>query len=346
MDIQQHMRDSFEHGTALAIIGGNSKSFLGPATSATESISTSTLQGIVSYHPEELFITAQAGTRLSEIEQVLTEKGQQLPFEPPSFSNQATIGGAIASGLSGPGRPWSGAARDFVLGTRLINGKGEWLHFGGEVIKNVAGYDVSRLMCGAFGTLGLLTEISIKVIPLPTSVITLNWSMSKAEALQKIIFIAQRPYPISAASWFDEQLLIRFSGATAATHSAHQQLGGEQTDNDYWNQLNHQQLSFFQRSTPLWRLSLPTATEALALPGDELIDWGGAQRWLSSDADASTLRQITEAVGGHATLFRCADQQADRFTSLPPALLALHRRLKQAFDPKNILNPGRLYQDL
>lgn len=346
MELQERIRSAFNSSTHLAVHGGNSKGFLGPQ-SLGEVVSTLELNGIVNYQPEELFITAKAGTSLAEIEQALAEKGQQFPFEPPSFSDTATLGGAIACGLSGPGRPWKGAARDYVLGSRLINGKGEHLRFGGEVIKNVAGYDVSRLMCGAFGTLGLLTELSIKVIPLPQKQITLSWEHDRDEALARVNELSRLPFPISAAAWYRGVLSMRLSGAEAAIDSACQALGGIQNDSSgFWISLREQTHGFFQSDLPLWRLSLPQATPALDLPGEELIDWGGAQRWLLSDAPADDIRNIASSAGGHATAFRKPMLSDDAFMPLTPAMLALHQRLKEAFDPKGILNPGRIYREL
>ncbi|MGD8557304.1 MAG: glycolate oxidase subunit GlcE [Chromatiales bacterium] len=345
MELQEAVRSAFETGNRLRISGGGSKDFLGPRGNAGV-LSTLEMTGIVSYEPEELFITAKAGTPLKEIRTALSERGQRFPFEPPAFGESATIGGTIASGLSGPGRPWQGAARDFVLGSRIINGKGELLRFGGEVIKNVAGYDVSRLMCGAFGTLGVITEVSIKVVPLPQKSVTLSRELDREAALARITEISRQPLPISAAVWHAGVLSIRLSGAEAAIDSAVDHLGGEVSEaTGFWKDIREQTHPFFNSTRPLWRLSLPQATPAIDLPGEELIDWGGAQRWLLSEADAPAIRKIAQKAGGHATAFRNPPDPEDAFMPLSPAMLALHKRIKQAFDPKAILNQGRLYRE-
>jgi glycolate oxidase FAD binding subunit len=346
MELQERIRAAFETGTPLRITGGGSKDFLGPRCEG-EAISTLESTGIVSYQPEELFITAKAGTSLGEIEAALAEKGQQFPFEPPAFGETATLGGTIACGLSGPARPWKGAARDFVLGSRVINGKGELLRFGGEVIKNVAGYDVSRLMCGAFGTLGLLTELSIKVVPLPQKSATLTMELGRAEALARVTGVSRQPWPVSGAAWHEGILRVRLSGAQAAVDHAVASLGGELSEGSgFWTQLREQTHPFFRSPRALWRLSLPQATPAIDLPGEELIDWGGSQRWLLSDEDGATIRKIASEAGGHATAFRNPAGPDDAFMPLAPPMLALHRRIRQAFDPAGILNPGRLYREL
>lgn len=337
-ELAERIRSCRENGQPLVIRGGNTKEFLGLPVEG-EVLDTRELTGIIEYQPEELFIRAAAGTPLVEIGQALAEHGQMLPFEPPAFGEAATLGGTIACGLSGPCRPWRGAARDFVLGCRLINGRGELLHFGGEVIKNVAGYDVSRLQCGAFGTLGLLTELTIKTLPLPRSRHTLVFELDPGAAFGRLHQWNRQPLPVSGAAWWKGRLYLRLEGAEAAVSHATDRLGGETLKgDDFWHDLREHRLGFFDSPLPLWRLSLPRRTGTLALPGEALIDWGGAQRWLLSDAPENEIRQAVAAVGGHAACWRNG-----RLLPEQDPLLAIHQRLKQAFDPGNILNPGRLH---
>jgi glycolate oxidase FAD binding subunit len=337
------------NGSALRIVGGDSKDWYGNRLQG-ESLSTLAYSGIVDYEPTELVITARCGTPLAEIEAALTKQNQMLAFEPPHFGAGATIGGVVASGLSGPRRATVGAVRDFVLGAVLMDGKGEVLHFGGQVMKNVAGYDVSRLMTGAMGTLGLLLEVSIKVLPHPPMETTLRFEFDQADAIQRLNEWGGQPLPISASAWQDGVLLLRLSGATAAVAAAKKKLGGEELGacDNIWADLREQRNEFFkiQDAQPLWRLSLPSTTEPVALPGEQLLEWGGAQRWLKSDAPASDIRAMAAQAGGHATLFRGGDKQVDVFHPLTTTQAMLHRNLKAAFDPARIFNPGRLYADM
>ena len=345
MTLQQQITEAFASATPLSICGGSSKQFLGNPV-AGEPLSTAEHRGVINYQPDELVMTVRSGAPLQEIEEILRAQHQQLAFEPPSFGDTATIGGTFACGLSGPSRPWAGSARDSLLGCTIINGRGEQLHFGGEVIKNVAGYDATRLMVGAFGTLGLLLDVSFKVIPVPATEITLSFSMDAAQAVTSVVSWSQQPLPITAAAWLDGELLVRLSGAQAAIRSAQLQLGGEVSEQrDFWLQLREQQPGFFQTGKPLWRLSLPMAAAPLDIPGEQLIEWGGAQRWLISEEPPQAIRQAATSAGGHATCFRNA-QGREIFTPLSKPMLALQQRLKKSFDPKGILNPGRIYTDL
>lgn len=331
--------------TPLQITGGGTKAFYG-LPSAGQQLGVGGHRGIVSYEPTELVITARAGTPLADIETALAEKNQMLAFEPPHYGASATLGGTIACGFSGPRRPWAGSARDFVLGTKILNGNGEILRFGGQVMKNVAGFDVSRLMTGALGTLGVLLEISLKILPRPEEELTLAFELPADQAIATMNQWSKQP--LSAACHMDNTLYIRVSGARTAVQAARVRLGGKTIEKGeaLWSDLREQRLPFFEGATPLWRLSVPSATPPMNLSGKWLIDWGGAQRWLKSDVPAGDIRRAAEAVGGHVTLFRGGDRHGEVFHPLPPALHALHRRLKQAFDPQRILNPGRLYSDL
>jgi len=341
----ERIRAAYADNKPLVIQGCSSKAFYGNA-GAGEILDTRDHAGVVDYQPKELVLTARAGTPLADIEALLSEQGQMLAFEPPHFGQPATLGGCIATGLSGPRRPYAGVARDFVLGVRLIDGTGQPLRFGGQVIKNVAGYDVSRLMVGALGTLGLITEVSLKVLPKPAAETTLQFELGEAAAIEKMNQWAGQPLPLSASSWHAGLLTVRLSGAASAVHAAQARLGGEVLhDADaFWQRLRDQATPFFGKR-PLWRLAVKPTTPPLYLGDAQWIEWGGAVRWLASDLPVVTLRETAKTAGGHATLFRGNAPPDGVFTPLPTAMLTLHRALKQRFDPKGIFNRGRLYPD-
>lgn len=346
LQLQAQVLEAASAGRALRIQGGGTKGFYGRSVTGNV-LDLSGHRGLVHYQSSELVVSARAGTPLAEIEALLAERNQFLPFEPPHFGPNATLGGAIASGLSGPRRPYAGSARDFVLGVKILNGKGEILKFGGEVMKNVAGFDVSRLMAGSLGTLGVLLEVSLKVLPRPLLEETRVFHCAAGEAITLMSRWAGQPLPITGAVHAGERLNLRLSGSATGVRAAAQMLGGETLDgmNAFWQDLREQRLPFFAGDAPLWRLSLPPASAPLDLPGDWLIDWGGAQRWLRSNLPAEQIRTTAQAAGGHATLFRGGDRLDEVFQPLSPALLRLHQQLKVAFDPRGILNPGRLYAE-
>jgi len=343
------LRERVEHAgknrEPLEIVGGASKSFLG-RTPIGEPLPTTQCRGIVSYEPTELVITALAGTPLEELEQTVAEAGQLLAFEPPHFGPGATLGGTVACGLSGPRRPFAGSVRDFVLGIKTINGNGELLRFGGQVMKNVAGYDLSRLMTGAMGCLGVLVEVSLKVLPRPAREQTLVFEMDVDSGLAKMHELAASPAPLSGACFIDDRLYLRLSGTQAGVRTAAERLGGEPADASVWTEIRELTHRALDVPRPLWRVSVPATTPSNAdLPAD-VIDWGGALRWLRTEAPAATVRSWAESCGGHARLFKGGDRDAAAFHPLKPGLLALHQRLKNAFDPSAILNSGRMYAEI
>ena len=352
--LQEQVRAATAARTPLVIRAGGSKDFYGNA-SRGERLDPRGHAGIVAHEPTELVITARCGTPLAELEAVLDAAGQMLPFEPPHFGAEATVGGCVAAGLSGPRRASAGGVRDYVLGVKLLTGHGEVLAFGGTVMKNVAGYDVARLAAGSLGTLGVITEVSLKVLPKPVAQATLRLELDEAAALKQMNEWAGQPLPISATAWQEGVLHVRLSGARAAVTEAQKKIGGETVDGAaLWHALREQTDSFFSPSPasagegrreglPLWRLALPSTAPALALPGAQLIEWGGAQRWLRSDAPAAQIRERATACGGHATLFR-GSARRDVFTPLAAPIAAIHKRLKAEFDPAGIFNPGRMYE--
>lgn len=375
----QHLTDQIRAAAAaktpLAVRGHASKAFYGNPSASGALLDTTAYRGIASYEPTELVVTVRAGTPLVELEAALAEQGQCLAFEPPRFvtpgaSGQGTCGGMVAAGLSGPARASVGSVRDFVLGIELINGRGEHLIFGGQVMKNVAGYDVSRLMAGSLGTLGLLTAISLKVLPQAPAEATLVFELDQTRALAQLHRWGGQPLPLNASCWVrdanvagaPELLFVRLRGAVAAVESAvrkmTQDVPGTRVDNAQavadWAACRDQRLPFF--TTPadtgealaLWRLSVPQTAPALTLPWPQLIEWHGAQRWLWAPLQAQAqIQQAARQAGGSASIFRAIGPEnmriTERFDALDSVLLGIHQRLKNEFDPAGIFNPGRLY---
>jgi glycolate oxidase FAD binding subunit len=343
---REALAEAARTASPVVIRGGGSKSFYGrPVDGRPLDVNAHT--GIIDYSPPELVVSARAGTLLSELEATLAAENQILPFEPPHFGPAATLGGTIACGLSGPRRPFTGAARDFVLGITCLNGRGELLRFGGQVMKNVAGYDLSRTLTGSLGTLALLLEINLKVLPRAEHELTLCRQATGAEAITLFNRWAGRPLPLSAACHIDGQLHVRLSGFEQGVTAAASTLGGDILEDGaaFWQGLREQRLPFFAGESPLWRISVPPASAPLPLDGDTLIDWGGAQRWIRTDQPAGDVREAAIAAGGHATRFRDSDRD-DVFHPLSHSMLALQQRLKASFDPAGILNPGRMYSGL
>lgn len=347
------VRAATEARSPLRIRAGGSKDFFGNASQG-EILDPRCVAGIVDYEPTELVVTVRAGTALAELEETLASRGQMLAFEPPHFGAGATVGGCVAAGLAGPRRvsfgPTYGGVRDFLLGARLVDGRGELLSFGGTVMKNVAGYDVSRVLAGSLGVLGVIVEVSLKVLPRPSASSTRTFAMSADEAVDKLNEWSGRPLPLSASTWRDGVLYLRLSGAAAAVTAAERQLGGESIEPSqagaFWNSIREQTHAFFTGELPLWRVAVPSTAAALSLRCPELIEWGGSLRWLRTEQSAQQVRDCARQAGGHATLFRGGDRSAGAFTPLAPALATIHRRLKAQFDPAGIFNPGRLYPDL
>ena len=343
-------------GAQLCIRGGGTKDFYGEPPQG-EPLDTRVLEGTSSYEPTELVVTTRCGTALADLEALLATRGQCLPFEPPRFAPGGTVGGMVAAGLSGPPRAATGSLRDYVLGATLLNGQGEVLTFGGQVIKNVAGYDLSRLLAGSLGTLGVILEVSLKVLPMAPATATLRFQLDQAAALERLHDWGGAPLPINASAWWEGTLLVRLRGALAAVQAAIGTLGGELIEPDFatpfWDGLRDHADEFFVRAAravdgggALWRLSLPPTAPVLALSGEQLVEWGGGQRWLCSAVPAAQVRDAAARVGGHATLFRAQDKSAGVFAPLQSPLDRVHRELKKAFDPARVFNPGRLYPDL
>jgi len=341
-NLQEQVRNAFETKTSLRISAGSSKDFYGN-TVAGDELNVTQHRGIIDYHPSELVLTARCGTRLTEIEKLLNDNDQILAFDPPNHTGNATFGGTIAAGISGPRRAYCGSARDFVLGTRIVNGKGETLKFGGQVMKNVAGYDASRLMVGAQGTLGVLLDISVKVLPRQEKETTLALQLDETTAQQLIHKWINQGHPISASCHLKNTLTLRLSSTENNVSHASKIIGGEIQNNEIWNDLKNQSHEFFNKKN-IWRLSLPPACPPIKSECEQLIEWSGAQRWIVSDEE---LYSIAKKCHGHATRYVLQNNGViDRFQPLEQPLFNLHKRIKHAFDPASILNPGRTYQNL
>ena len=344
------VRQAAARARPLRIRGGGSKDFYGQRLHG-ELLDVRPIAGVVDYEPSELVVTVRAGTRLRELQALLAERGQCLPFEPPQFGVGSTIGGAVAAGLSGPARASVGSLRDYVLGVQIVNGKGELLTFGGQVMKNVGGYDVSRLMAGSLGTLGVIVQVSLKVLPVPPAEATLLFDLSETSARQQLNRWGGQPLPLNASCWADGHLAVRLRGAQAAVAAAARSMGGQalapERAERQWPALRDQALPFFRLAPgeALWRASVPDTATPLNL-GPTLVEWHGAQRWIkATPADATHVREAAARAGGHATLFRGGDGSVPVFTPLAPALAQIHARLKHEFDPAGIFGPGRLYDE-
>ncbi len=337
-----HCIESEQH---IQICAGNSKAFYAQ-TKIGEPLDAKVHSGIVHYEPTELVITARCGTPLNEIEKILAEQNQMLAFEPPHFSEQTTFGGCLAAGLSGPRRPFAGAARDFTLGMKIINGKAEVLKFGGEVMKNVAGYDLSRLFVGSLGTLGLILDASVKVLPKPETEMTLAFELTERASISRINKFCLNNIPVSASCFDGKQLLIRLSGSEISVASARKNLGGEPVENDitFWQSVKNQKHDFFNTEKRLWRLSIPPSTPPLEINGEQFIEWRGALRWLRSDDSPEKIRALVSQYNGHATIFKNAQADDLIFEPILGKLHQLNMNVKLAMDPKGLFNQGTLYE--
>ncbi len=356
--IQEVVQEAYKTRQPLKIVGAGTKSFLGRETQG-DALDVSDNSGILQYQPVELVLTARAGTPINEIQNALAENGQMLSFEPPVFATdatagKATLGGTLATNLSGAARPWAGSMRDLVLGVELINGRGELLNFGGQVMKNVAGYDVSRTQAGAMGTLGVMTQISLKVLPIPEQTLHLKLAVDQAQAIILMNQLAGSAKPITGACWVGEHLHLRLSGAASSVESSAQQWqtqhgfslqesAANDSEGDFWQQLNQYQHPFMQQDEKLWRFSVKSTAAPIAHNGDTLIDWLGSQRWVSGEQDFNQLQLAAEQAGGSVSMWRGGDRTDEVNHSQSSSMQALQQRLKRSFDPHNILNPGRLY---
>ena len=344
-ELSERVREASGRGTALRIVGGDTKRFLG-REAAGDTLDVNPHRGIVTYDPAELVITARAGTPLCEVSAELAAHGQRFAFEPPAFGPGATIGGTVACGLSGPARAFAGPLRDYVLGVRVLTGDGRVLRFGGEVMKNVAGYDVARTMAGAFGTLGVLLDVSFKVLPRPPAMRTLALPIDARQGLVELERLARTALPLSASCWTGGTLYLRFDGSPRTLDDLEARVGGRVVDDGdaWWASIRDQTHGFFAAASTLWRLHVPAESPADLLDGDALIEWNGTQRWYA--LDSGTVFETARAAGGYATLFRSPGPRGSAFSEPSVPLRRLHAALKRVFDPAGILNPGRMYPDL
>ena len=345
LELQQRVTQALASGTALAIRGGGSKSFYGQSVEG-EPLELGLHTGIIDYDPAELVITLRAGCKLADVEALLAENNQMLGFEPLQLNESSTIGGVVASALAGPRRAWAGRVREFILGAKILSGRGEIMNFGGRVIKNVAGFDVSRLMVGALGTLCVILEVSLRLIPCFETEQTLVFEHSSSkEHINWVNALSSKPLPLSASLWYGGCSSIRLSGSHQGVDSAVQQLGGDKEQN-IWPDLRQQKHKFFSAEGFILRLSLPQTCEQFLSDEIELIEWGGALRWMSGDSDLQSLRQKIEKLNGSLCVYRGAGVDTEIFQPLSKPMMRLHRSLKSSFDPAGILNPGRLYPGL
>lgn len=369
--VAQRVRAAAAAGTPLRIVGSGSKSFLAAGAGEGEVLDMGMHRGVIDYEPSELTVTARAGTPLIEVEDLLARESQHLAFEPPRLrwgrrgpavpgaDGAGTWGGMIAAGLSGPARFAVGSVRDHVLGLTLVNGRGEILRLGGKVMKNVAGFDLARVVTGSMGTLGVILDATIKIAPRPMSHLSLRFELHEAEALAQLNAWAGQSLPMDANAWWDDQLIVRLQGLPAAVQAAAQRMGGEPLEHRdslaFWQGLRDQADEFFLRArqavdaspqVTLWRLSLPPTTPAFSMPGEHLNEWCGGLRWWCTSMPAAQVRELAREKGGHATPFYTRDPQGPALSELTPLLARWNREVKRAFDPDHLFNRARLFSDL
>ena len=353
---QAQVREAQANATPLRIRGAGTKDFYG--TGVGEVLDTRTHAGVIDYEPTELVVTVRTGTPWAELERVLNERQQCLPFEPPFVAQGATVGGVINAGLTGAARVYVGGIRDYVLGAHLLNAQGDVLKFGGQVMKNVAGYDVSRLLVGSMGTLGVMTQVSLKVLPQPKAMQTLHvvCDFQTAQVLCRRFLV--KPIAVTGSAWCNGVLTVRLAGMAAAVSAgvtmlddwARELIGGAFIQMDavqaaaFWGMLQEQDHPHFSAAPSdehaLWRTVLPSAVDGLTVHADTgLAMWGGMLRWLWAAED---LTASFKAAGGHATCYRRAVSGREHMGS--SALLneqALQTAVKAQFDPQQIFNRHR-----
>jgi glycolate oxidase FAD binding subunit len=344
---QQQIKEAAARGGKLTPRGGGTKAFLAPshagdaashAGDTLDTLDTRAHAGIVEYDPKELVIVVKCGTRVADVEKTMADAGQMLAFEPPHFGEAATIGGLVATGISGPRRAYAGSVRDFVLGAKVIDGKGDHLAFGGKVMKNVAGFDVSRLLTGSFGTFGAITEVAFKCLPLPKAQETRVFEMNSAQAIDAMNRWYAEADPITATTWVNGKLYVRFAGAQPAVATAVKKRGGDALENDavWWGDWREQRHAFFTNATEMHRVSCKSTATVL----DDVacaIEWSGALRWLQANEETvAKVRYWATRAGGHASVWRGATTHASAAQSLSEPLIAVHAKLKTSFDPYNV----------
>lgn len=353
LELQNAVKDAISNRSPIYIHGGNSKLFYGNAVEATR-LDVSQHTGIINYDPTELCITVRAGTLLSDIEKVLDAENQILPFEPPQYTPNTTIGGAFAAGISGPRRAYTGSARDSILGVKIINGEGEIVTFGGQVMKNVAGYDLSRMMVRSQGTLGVILEVSIRLLPKPKSEMTICIEGSQRFALHYFQSIRTQQLPVTATAWFNDQAYLRLSASDQVLDFhlknviKNMEASLSEDNLNFWTDIRDHKHHFFGRmDKPLWRLSLAPASEEIKQINDnQLIEWGGAQRWVNTNTPPNIIQSSAISRKGYATLFHGDIPEVACLPKLEKNLMKLHKQLKRNMDPHGIFNPGRMYSGL